>query len=371
MFKALGVGGGAVGAVGFSAAIKWVTKDGIGAAGRLFVGGQLSSVFDEDPKRWRMIAEAVTTLGLALEIATQLSPSNFVVLAGAGTLAKAMGKGIGRPCFRVVQTHFSVANNVGGVAAKEEVWEVAAQMVGLAASVALLSLLEAAGAPDAVVPAWTVVQLSHVALRYAALKQLRFPYPNMKRAVAMVKTYIEEDRMLSVDEANASEALLAGPQDTGLSCSLGCSIDEALAALQFINDDLRLRSANGGINDAKPSDVETLLSIYEDEKYVLTSHNGHTYVALWEGAGPLDMLRAVWQAAWLQNMLLEQRSSAAERGNLEAVGSGGDGDVAVLKRSLEEMQRRFPAFAERAKEQGWELHRCVLPLGSYRLTLAP
>ena len=32
----------------------------------------------------------------------------FVVLAGAGTLAKASAKGIGRPCFRVVQTHFAV-----------------------------------------------------------------------------------------------------------------------------------------------------------------------------------------------------------------------------------------------------------------------
>ena len=109
------------------------------------MGGSLSAVFDEDPKRWRMIGEAVTTLGLALEIATQLSPANFVTLAGAGTLAKATGKGMGRPCFRVIQTYFAAANNVGDVSAKEEVWEVTAQMAGLALSVALLSALEASG----------------------------------------------------------------------------------------------------------------------------------------------------------------------------------------------------------------------------------
>jgi hypothetical protein len=34
MLKALGVGIGPAGAVGFSAAIKWVTKDGVGAAGK-------------------------------------------------------------------------------------------------------------------------------------------------------------------------------------------------------------------------------------------------------------------------------------------------------------------------------------------------
>ena len=32
-----------------------------------------------------------------------------MVLAGAGTLARATAKGIGRPCFRVVQTHFAVS----------------------------------------------------------------------------------------------------------------------------------------------------------------------------------------------------------------------------------------------------------------------
>lgn len=91
---------------------------------------RLSRVFDEDPKRWRMVSEFITTGGLALEIATQLHPSSFVLLAGSGTLAKATAKGMGRPAYRVVQTHFGTANNVGSVAAKEEVWEVTAEVSG-------------------------------------------------------------------------------------------------------------------------------------------------------------------------------------------------------------------------------------------------
>lgn len=73
----MGIGLDPAGAAGASAAIKWITKDGLGAAGRMIVGGQLGKYFDEDPKRWRMNAEAVTTLGLALEIATQLSPGGW------------------------------------------------------------------------------------------------------------------------------------------------------------------------------------------------------------------------------------------------------------------------------------------------------
>ena len=68
-----------------------------------------------------MVAEAFLTLGLALEIATAFYPKNFVLLAGAGNLSKAAGRGMTNPCFRIIQTHFAVANNIGDVAAKEEV----------------------------------------------------------------------------------------------------------------------------------------------------------------------------------------------------------------------------------------------------------
>lgn len=61
------------------------------------------------------------TVGLAFEIATSAYPGNFIVLAGAGNFAKALGKGLSQPSFRIVQTHFALNNNVGDVSAKEEV----------------------------------------------------------------------------------------------------------------------------------------------------------------------------------------------------------------------------------------------------------
>ena len=83
--------------------------------------------------------------GLALEIATAAQPAHFLLLASAGNFAKAAGKGMGKPAFRVVQNHFAAAGNVGAVAAKEEVWEVAGQLAGYAASVLALEALEGAG----------------------------------------------------------------------------------------------------------------------------------------------------------------------------------------------------------------------------------
>ncbi len=87
---------------------------------RAQVGGRLAGVFDEDPKRWRLTAEVFKTAGLAAEIATQFFPGSFVVLAGGGNFARAVGKGLGNPCFRIIQTHQAAAGNVGDIAAKEE-----------------------------------------------------------------------------------------------------------------------------------------------------------------------------------------------------------------------------------------------------------
>lgn len=38
-------------------------QDGIGAMGRSIVGSSLGPEFDDDPRRWRMIAELVSTCG--------------------------------------------------------------------------------------------------------------------------------------------------------------------------------------------------------------------------------------------------------------------------------------------------------------------
>lgn len=83
--------------------------------------------------------------------------------------AQAAGKGIGRPSFRVIQNHFAREANVGDVAAKEEVWEVSAQLLGLAASVGVLETMQAQDQDSAavVVGAWALFQGAHIALRCA------------------------------------------------------------------------------------------------------------------------------------------------------------------------------------------------------------
>lgn len=85
---------------------------------------------------------------------------------------QAAGKGISRPAFRVIQNHFATRGNVGDVAAREEIWEVIGQLIGLASSVALLQALDSAtasgtDAATTVIGTWATVQGAHLVLRCA------------------------------------------------------------------------------------------------------------------------------------------------------------------------------------------------------------
>jgi hypothetical protein len=58
------------------------------------------------------------------------------------------------------------------------------QLLGLAASVVVLELLQRGGSPNAVVPVWAAIHGLHAWLRYTSLKALRFPWPNQARCRA-------------------------------------------------------------------------------------------------------------------------------------------------------------------------------------------
>jgi hypothetical protein len=350
LLKAVGLSAGPGGIIGMSAAINWLTRDGLGALGRFFVGGKLNTVFDEDPRRWRMTAEFITTLGLALEVGTQLSPSYFVLLAGAGNLTKALGKGMGRPCFRVIQTYFSsITNNVGDVAAREEVWEVSAQLIGLLASVAVLKTIQTIDAPpESIIPTWAVIQAVHVTLRYRSLLELRFPFPNQKRAAVLITTYLDNNnkgRVPSIEEVNSTENLLLPPSAYSPYALFGSTITTLLAAMHTDN--------NNNIT------LGELMDIYKDEQYIMAvSHNNSStasttnppVVVLWDTASGEDMMRAMFQVA-----VFNKNSNIGDK----------EGYKEELKRSLDEMRQQYPGFEKVAAEQGWVFEKAIFPdLGS-------
>ncbi|KAL7169656.1 hypothetical protein ACSBR2_034651 [Camellia fascicularis] len=175
LLKAVGVGSfSGTTAAASAAAIRWVSKDGIGAVGRLFIGGRFGNLFDDDPKQWRMYADFIGSAASIFDLSTQFYPAYFLPLASLGNLTKAVGRGLRDPSLRVIQNHFAISGNLGEVSAKEEVWEVAAQMVGLALGILILSTPGLSTSYLLLELTWMTMRLLHLWFRYQSLSVLQF-----------------------------------------------------------------------------------------------------------------------------------------------------------------------------------------------------
>ncbi|XP_075510241.1 protein root UVB sensitive 5-like isoform X2 [Primulina tabacum] len=229
LLKAVGLGSfsGSTAATA-AATIRWVSKDGIGAVGRLFIGGRFGNLFDNDPKQWRLYADFIGSAGSIFDLSTQLYPAYFLPLASVGNLAKAVGRGLRDPSFRVIQNHFAISGNLGEVSAKEEVWEVAAELVGLGLGILALDTPGISSSYPVMALTWLGMRLLHLWLRYFSLSVLRFNTINLKRARILVNSHVLHCKVPGINYCNKMEDILVWERFIKPRIIFGVSLEEMI-----------------------------------------------------------------------------------------------------------------------------------------------
>ncbi|XP_048501016.1 protein root UVB sensitive 5 isoform X2 [Beta vulgaris subsp. vulgaris] len=313
----------------FLSLYRWVSKDGIGAVGRLIIGGRFGNLFDDDPKQWRMYADFIGSAGSIFDITTQLYPAYFLPLASLGNLAKAVARGLKDPSFRVIQNHFAMVGNLGDVSAKEEVWEVGAQFIGLALGIFILDTPGLVKSYPALLSTWMSIRLFHLWLRYQSLSVLQFKTINLKRARILAKAHVLHSRALGCIDCNREENILVWQRFLRPRMIFGVPFSEVIAV-------------------EKSSSMVKILKLYTKEKYVLTVHNWQTrdfevLVSFKVGATSLSVLQSVWQAYWLH----EHWDHSVDV-------------IKALEESLINLEQRFDSFMELLEEAGWNTQKLNL-----------
>ncbi|KAF3777407.1 root UVB sensitive 5 protein [Nymphaea thermarum] len=323
LLKAVGVTSvSGTAAAASTAAIRWVLKDGLGALGRLFIGGRFGTLFDDDPKQWRMYADFLGSAGSIFELATQVYPSYFLPLASVGNLAKALARGFKDPSFRVIQNHFAISGNLGEVAAKEEVWEVAAQLLGLTIGILFLGTPELATPYPMLVISWLSLRLLHLWLRYQSLMTLKFSTINLKRARILVKSHMLLSIVPGCAECNKEENILIHQSFVKPQILFGSSLSEIIGVKSSVNENYLVL----------PKRQLNWYSIL------------HFFVSFYlsfcpkVGATSVTVLRSMWQAYWLLEHW-EGSSNAFHQ----------------LAESLSEVQERFDDFLKKLVDAGWDV----------------
>ncbi|KAK0584770.1 hypothetical protein LWI29_018387 [Acer saccharum] len=330
LLKAVGVGSfSGTSAAASAAAIRWVSKDGIGALGRLFIGGRFGNLFDDDPKQWRMYADFIGSAGSIFDLTTQVYPAYFLPLASLGNLAKAVARGLKDPSSRVIQNHFAISGNLGEVAAKEEVWEVSAQLLGLGFGILVLDTPGLVRSYPLLGSTWLSIRLLHLWLRYQSLSVLRFNTINLKRARMLVKSHVLYSTVPGYVDCNKEENILSLERFMKPRIIFGVPLEEMVGGEKSV------------------SQVKTLLRIYAKEKYILTmnqlARNFEIFISFKVEATSVSVLRSLWQTYWLH----EKSESVNELFD-------------NLSQSLLEMEDRFEDFLKQLDAAGWDTHQLSL-----------
>ncbi|XP_054784422.1 protein root UVB sensitive 5 isoform X3 [Prosopis cineraria] len=330
LLKAIGIGSfSGTATVTSAAAIRWLSKDGIGAVGRLLIGGRFGNLFDDDPKQWRMYADLIGSAGSIFDLTTQLYPSYFLPLASAGNLTKAVARGLKDPSFRVIQNHFAVSGNLGEVAAKEEVWEVVAQLTGLGLGILILDTPGLVKSYSELSLTWMTIRLVHLWLRYESLSVLQFNTINLKRARMLVKSHVLHSTVPGCVNCNREENILAWENSMKPKIIFGLPLEkmDGVEKSHFM--------------------VKTLVKLYANEKYILTVNQQpedlRFYVSFKVGATSVSVLRSLWQAIWLSE-------NWDSKGNV----------CHQLTNSLMELKDRFEDFIQKLNGAGWDTQQLNL-----------
>ncbi|KAL6847882.1 hypothetical protein ACP4OV_022010 [Aristida adscensionis] len=331
LLKAVGVGSfTGTSAAASAAAIRWVSKDGIGAFGRLLIGGRFGTLFDDDPKKWRMYADFIGSAGSIFELTTPLYPGYFLPLASLGNLAKAVARGFKDPSFRVIQNHFAESGNLGEIAAKEEVWEVGAQLLGLLIGVLIMDTAGVKSSYLTLTSTWLSVRLLHLWFRYQSLSVLQFRTINLKRGRILVRSHVAQHTVPGYVACNKEENILTWERFLQPQIAFGVPMERML----------------GG--EESSDMVNRLLKLYMNEKYILFAQQSGSrqptfLVTFKESATSMSVLRSLWQAHWLHKN--QQRK---------------DDVSSWLEQSLVALEHEFTDFLEQLGDAGWDQNNIIL-----------
>ncbi|MCL7050117.1 hypothetical protein MKW94_027152 [Papaver nudicaule] len=338
LLKAVGVGSfSGTSAAATAAAIRWVSKDGLGTLWRFFIGGRFGDLFDNDPKQWRMYADFIGSAGSIFDLATPLFPAYFLPLASLGNLTKAVARGLRDPSFRVIQNHFAISGNLGEIAAKEEVWEVTAQLIGLGLGVLLLDSPGIQTSYTTLTLTWLSVRLLHLLLRYQSLSVLVFNTINLKRARMLVKSHVLHSVVPGYVDCNKNENILSWQKFLKPSIIFGVSLVEIIDGERSI------------------SKVKALLQLYKREQYILVVNQQletefQVFISFKVGATGLSVLRSIWQTYWLH----EHWQGRASNNNV----------FDQLQESMSKLDTRFDDFLQQLEEAGWDVKQIKLKVPS-------
>ncbi|KAH7436708.1 hypothetical protein KP509_05G032200 [Ceratopteris richardii] len=201
-----GIGVGQTTATVIGATFQWFLRDFTGMLGGVIFTIFQGSNLDSKAKQWRLAADFMNDIGMLMDLISPLFPRLFIFILCLGSLARSV-TGVASGATRAALTqHFALQENAADISAKEGSQETAATLSGMLLGMLLAKLTS--GNTVAIWLCFLALTGFHMFANYKAVRCLRLTSLNKDRVKIILKTYLQNGKVLSPADVSTQEIVL-------------------------------------------------------------------------------------------------------------------------------------------------------------------
>ncbi|KAE9619370.1 hypothetical protein Lal_00047422 [Lupinus albus] len=306
-------------------AVSWILKDGMQHLGNL-ICSNLGARMDSEPKRWRILADALYDIGSGLEVLSPLCPHLFLEMAGLGNFAKGMAVVAARATRLPIYSAFAKEGNLSDLFAKGEAISTLFNVIGIGVGIQLASTV--CSSMQGKLVAGPILSVLHVYSVIEEMKATPINTLNPQRTAMIVADFLKAGNVSSPADIRYGEDLLFPGR--------------------LIGDAGNVRVGRAVHKVIKPSRFVELKQMFPEEKFLLNRGDKCIDMVLEKDAVGEDALRGWLVAAYAAQ--IDKSSHALSAG--------------TLQEAYERMNDVFPVFLNELQNKGWHTDRFLDGTGS-------
>ncbi|KAG7370261.1 Vitamin B6 photo-protection and homoeostasis domain containing protein [Nitzschia inconspicua] len=313
-------------------ALNWVMKDFVGQIGGVIFASQMGQTraFDNDPKRWRMVAAMAMDAATLLEILSPLVATSLVLpIASVANIGKNIGFLTASASRAALHQSLAISGNLGDVTAKSGSQSIMASLLGTSLGIALSSLLQHDTLNFAM--GFLALSIIHQGCNYQSLQYVPLAHFNIQRLGIVLEEYITSVTILNPTKVSERERffpLVAPNQMTKDWLHVGRPLQHACP------DPLRLEA----VLKMTPKESPYLL-FFDDNSPTID-------VIYFQDATGEDVICGIYHA-WLI------RSQTVPLKEIDKTGNDSTNHDDILQSTYKQVQKTFPSIALELQKQGW------------------
>lgn len=332
--------GGSSTSVGIMAgALNWVMKDFMGQLGGIIFASKMgkTKAFDNDPKRWRMVAATALDGATLLEILSPLCYSSLVLpIASIANIGKNIGFLTASASRASLHQSLAVTGNLGDVTVKAGSQSMVASLAGTSLGIGLSTVLDHDILNFGI--CFVCLAVIHQGCTYLSLQNVSLTHFNRNRLRLAMDHYIHKQTVPSPLDVSKMEGFFP-----------------------FISTDaskewLRIGRSLTDVCQT-PNDLETCLAYTPNEAYLVRIDRTTQIVDLiyFHSAEERDICRGLYHAC-----LIRHYSKTRQRTDGEVTDEGlsnstlEDPFQSIVRQAHEQVQRSFSDLFDDLEKDGWD-----------------